>query len=153
MKKIDPGQLITILANIGVIAGIVFLAVELQQNNALLDAQARATRAQVRINATDVILNNPELIRALVKQQNGESLSQVDQMYLTQQADGLMVRWEYVYGEFQEGLIEEESVPVENWRYVFAAYPDLAKRWEEIGRFSYHPDFVQFMEENVVSER
>jgi hypothetical protein len=31
MKKIDLGQTIAIFANIGVIAGIVFLSVELQQ--------------------------------------------------------------------------------------------------------------------------
>ncbi len=41
MKKIDLGQTITILANVGVIAGIVFLAVELRQNNTLMAAQAR----------------------------------------------------------------------------------------------------------------
>jgi hypothetical protein len=32
MKKIDVVQAVTILANVGVIAGIVFLAFELQQN-------------------------------------------------------------------------------------------------------------------------
>lgn len=32
MKKIDLGQTITILANVGVIAGIVFLGIELNQN-------------------------------------------------------------------------------------------------------------------------
>ena len=32
MKKIDVGQAIGILANIGVLGGVVFLAVELRQN-------------------------------------------------------------------------------------------------------------------------
>ena len=41
MKKIDLGQTITILANVGVIAGIVFLAFELRQNNTFLAEQAR----------------------------------------------------------------------------------------------------------------
>ena len=35
MTKIDLGRTISILANIGVIAGIVFLGLELQQNNVL----------------------------------------------------------------------------------------------------------------------
>ena len=39
MKKLDVGQMITILANLGVIAGIVFLAVEIRQNQASLDEQ------------------------------------------------------------------------------------------------------------------
>jgi hypothetical protein len=37
MKKIDLGQTITILANIGVIAGIVFLALEVRQNQQTLE--------------------------------------------------------------------------------------------------------------------
>ncbi len=36
MKKLDLGQTITILANVGVIAGIVFLGYELRQNNLYL---------------------------------------------------------------------------------------------------------------------
>ncbi len=153
MKKLDRGQTVTILANVAIIAGIGFLGIELQQNNALLGAQARATRAQVRMDGTDLVLNTPELMHAFARQQSGESLSELDQMYLNLAANGVFVRWEYVYGEFREGLIEEDSVPVENWRYVFNADPTMAKQWEAIGRFSFHPNFVQWMDENVVNER
>ena len=45
MKKIDLGQLVTILANIGVIAGIVFLALELRQTQRSMAAQAYQARA------------------------------------------------------------------------------------------------------------
>ena len=38
MKKIDLGQAIGILANVGVTAGIVFLGMELRQNNELVVA-------------------------------------------------------------------------------------------------------------------
>ncbi len=38
MNKINLGQTITILANLGVIAGIVFLGLELRQNNELVVA-------------------------------------------------------------------------------------------------------------------
>jgi hypothetical protein len=37
VKKIGLGQTISVLANIGVIAGIVFLGIELQQNNDCLE--------------------------------------------------------------------------------------------------------------------
>jgi hypothetical protein len=46
MKKIDLGQVIQMLANIGVIAGIVFLAMELRQNNQLLIEQAQQGMVQ-----------------------------------------------------------------------------------------------------------
>ena len=153
MKKIGLGQIFRILANLGVIAGIVFLGVELQQNNALLGAQARATRAQVRMDGGDLLLSNPHLISTLAKQVNGESLSLTDELTLTRLADAVFVRWEYVYGEFREGLIDEESIPVQNWRNLVQSWPNMRKHWEEFGRFSYHPDFVQWMEENVVNQR
>jgi hypothetical protein len=41
MKKIDIGQTVGLLANPGVVAGIEFLAVELRQNNELMNAAAR----------------------------------------------------------------------------------------------------------------
>ena len=44
MKKIDLGRTIGILANLGVIAGIIFLGVELRQNNELMEAEARRAR-------------------------------------------------------------------------------------------------------------
>jgi hypothetical protein len=40
MKKIDLGQTISIVANIGVVAGIVFLGIEIRQNTQALEAEA-----------------------------------------------------------------------------------------------------------------
>jgi len=39
MKKSDLGQIITILANVGVVIGLVFLTLEIRQNNAQMRAQ------------------------------------------------------------------------------------------------------------------
>lgn len=46
MKKFDFGQTLNTLANAGVVAGIIFLAVELNQNNELLELEARATLSE-----------------------------------------------------------------------------------------------------------
>jgi hypothetical protein len=45
MKKIEPGQTVTFLANLGVMAGIVFLAVEIRQNQVSLDEANAISRA------------------------------------------------------------------------------------------------------------
>jgi len=57
MKKIDLGQTITILANIGVIAGIVFLGYELRQNTGAIklewlgqDADSRILQSQLELH-------------------------------------------------------------------------------------------------------
>jgi hypothetical protein len=43
MKKIDFGQMSQVLANVGVMLGIIFLAIEIRQNQAALDEQNTLT--------------------------------------------------------------------------------------------------------------
>jgi hypothetical protein len=42
MKKRNLSESLNLLANLGVIAGIVFLGVELRQNNELMEMEARS---------------------------------------------------------------------------------------------------------------
>lgn len=53
MKSIDLGQTITILANVGVIAGLIFLGYELHQNNEFLEQQERYTFLQNVVGFTE----------------------------------------------------------------------------------------------------
>ena len=53
LKKFDVSQTITILANLGVIAGIIFLAIEVRQNQASLDEANRINRAASIRTATE----------------------------------------------------------------------------------------------------
>ena len=60
MKNLDVGQTITILANVGVIAGIILLAVEIDQNNQALGTQARLERESVLRDARHRRFENPD---------------------------------------------------------------------------------------------
>jgi hypothetical protein len=151
MSKINLGQAVQTLANLSVIVGIVFLALQLQQNSALLASQARATRAQVRLNSLDTALSNPELLQAAFKQLNGEPPTAMEEFILFIDANRSFVSWQFVYGEFREGLIESADVPVENWRNVFRVR-DLQRFWQQKEILGLRPDFVQWMDENVVEE-
>ena len=75
MKKVDLGQTISILANLGVIAGIVFLAVELRQNNSLMAAQARFNQLSAQAETHIILAENPDLAWALVRANNNEELT------------------------------------------------------------------------------
>jgi hypothetical protein len=74
MKKIDLGQTIQLLANVGVVAGIVFLAFEVRQNNQFLVADQATVRAEevTKLDGLDrerqlLILAYPELRALYVK--------------------------------------------------------------------------------------
>ena len=56
MKKIDLGQTSAVLANIGVSAGVVFLAIEVRQNNTELSAQSRFNYYQNRLDGQRLLM-------------------------------------------------------------------------------------------------
>ena len=150
MKKIDVGQGITILANIGVIAGILFLAVELQQNNKLLEAQARSERENVRRTAYTRYIENPQLVDAFVKANSGQSLTDQEEFVLSR-ANGMTIAdWQFIYREYSEELLDERALPIKAWRRVFRTSPGLAELWEE-EESEWDEEFVQWMNENIVS--
>ncbi len=153
MKKLDLAQTVGILANVGVIAGILFLAVELQQNNQILTAQARTTRMEVRKEATNTFLENPELVRLLLKSQHGEPLTEEDRFRL----DGIIflttVTFQHSFTEYQNGLIDEEEIPISGWRNLYhERFPGFPDYWAG-NKGSFRQDFVDWMEENVVNVR
>ena len=96
MKKIDLGQAITILVNMGVIAGIVFLGIELRQNNELLSAEARATRLSVRLNENQLPIENPDLANALIKHRHGDELTEHEQLVLDRYMETILVVFQNV---------------------------------------------------------
>ena len=60
MKKIDLGQTITILANVGVIVGIVFLVVEIRQNTQQLTLELSwQVNQKIFENNRDMLGDNP----------------------------------------------------------------------------------------------
>ncbi len=82
MKKIDLGQTIGIVANIGVIAGILFLAVELRQNNNLMIDEAERARAESRRQSWALLADNGELAAIMIKERDGEQLTAAEEFQL-----------------------------------------------------------------------
>ncbi len=151
MKKIDLGQSISILANIGVIAGIVFLAVELQQNNELLSAQARSERVSLRQADTALLIQTPELVTAVLKHQRDEQLTDYEELIFSNYLNFIFTNFENVYMESQRGLIEEDSIPVDSWRSNFHGSGDfdMLEYWNA-QKVGFQPRFVEWMEENII---
>lgn len=155
MKKIEIREVISILANIGVIAGIVFLAFELRQNNDLMASQARATYASMDQTGWSYIIENPELIDALIKDRNGEELTEAEEFRLS-------ALWMQSFAQDQFRYFEDQGST--NWvagkRRVFESYSSLRRTWtgnssgaRQAGKDSFDPRFVEFYEENVVNPR
>lgn len=151
MKKIDLGQSLQILANAGVIAGIVFLAVELRQNNDQLEAQSRFNYYQNRIAAYRFIAGQDELTELVGRAGNGEALSGAEAARVSNQLLSLITSWEYEFGELQNGRISAGDFNAEAKRQVWLSLPAVQGVWE-----SYAPtapaDFAEFMRSEIIGE-
>ena len=116
MKKIDLGQTITIFANIGVIAGIVFLAFELQQNSNLLTTQARATLMAARLSQQEAVSRNVGgLAEILVKVSSGESLTDLERYQISVHRSLVLMNYSVMFREMVEGPLTERDIPIGQW--------------------------------------
>ena len=144
-KKFDPVQSIQILANLGVLAGIVFLGVELSQNNRLMEDEARRARTLSVEQTWTTIAENDGLARLFVKDRDGEELDEVE---------GLRIRsyWMRALTDLELAWLElpdqELQGTLERYRQNFEFFPSLADAWER-NAYSFREDFVQWLDENV----
>jgi hypothetical protein len=73
MKKPDLGQLVGILANLGVIAGIVFLSLQINQANRIATQQVRTELTARHFDLQKSVLENAELADLLFKLQSADT--------------------------------------------------------------------------------
>ena len=142
MKKIDLGQAITILANTGVIAGIIFLGVELQQNNELMAADARYNRLNIATESMTILAENPDLAEFLLRANAGEVLPPHEQARLDYYFVRTFFNAEWTYNEVPESLY-----PIARWRVVMNE-PARQRSWEA-HKAELSTAFVEFIDENV----
>jgi hypothetical protein len=72
MKNIDLGQALGLLANLGVIAGILLLALEIHQNTESMELQREMALWNISLDAPNLYLNNPDVRRAMIKFNEGQ---------------------------------------------------------------------------------
>jgi hypothetical protein len=148
---INIGESVGILANIGVIAGIIFLALELRQNNSLLTTQARYSLRQYRSDVADTIMA-PHVLEATHKYAGGENVTPAERSAALMAALKAIELWEWQYGEFVAGMLVREKLPVDSWRIWYHGEGESPVPIREVWksrRAVLNPAFVEFFEENV----
>jgi len=148
--------LMGILANLGVIAGIVFLGIELRQNNALMKSQARATMTQLATAVWTTLIEQPDIAVLLLKDRRGEELSDEDELRL----DAVFIRGLYFSQyQFEEDPERFAITNAESLRGLFSAYGSLRRMWSgdreasaAAGKRQFIPSFVKFIDENIANQ-
>ena len=131
MKKIDLNQTVQIIANLGVVGGLIFLGLEINQNNLMMKSQ---TRSDVSQSITDMLRQSldPEIITIGLKaQEDLNSLSAVELNQL-QGAYAVAFRvYENVHYQYRMGLFEESDYFAERraWELNVLSDPIAVRVW------------------------
>ena len=157
MKKIDYGQAVSILANIGVIAGILFLGFEIRQNT-LISRGVAVQSISEQVNDWQIeMASNDDWMRITVFLSDGGSyaeLSAEDRMryrYVVMPTVRIM---ENRYRQVLLGIIAPSELEVgggkaNNIWYRSAHFIEFWRADDMKNRWS--PDFVEFMETHVMA--
>ena len=150
MNTEKMSHLVSMVANFGVIAGIVFLGFELQQNNQLMVEEARYNNLSQRITTNQHLLSNPEIQQLAVSPpDNPTPLQQAQLRYLHRNA---WLTWQWEYQVAATGIYSwaELEVLAEDWQRAFQDR-QMADLWESEKDIAFASDFVQWMDENVAN--
>ena len=150
MKRIDIGQILQILANIGVIAGIVFLAFEVRQYDHQLKGQSRFNYYNNRAEVYSSIGLNPEPSGLAIKNLKQEPITAAESLRLRTMVLSGLTLWEYEYGEHQLGRITEAEFGIELKKRTFhAGFLPYKEVWESYQHIT-PKAFQQFMLEKII---
>ena len=135
---------LALVANVAVVGGILFLTIELRQNNALLRSESR--QALIANDAMSLTTNvaNTDVFARLVA---GDSLSAEDQLRLSFMFALDLRNREFEYFQYVNGLLDEET-----WSAYLSVIrinhsSELGRRWwDQIGRTFVDPEFADLVD-------
>ena len=145
MEKLN--QWLTLLANLGVLAGIGFLAYEIRQNTEAIHAQTSEAVLAATYTELQAVRDDPQLIQSIITQ---EKLSEADQIRLyTWLVSALRVR-EFSWIQRQNGVIDDAQ-----WESELAVTtailqaPKVRLWWKRVGHKTVGPSFRTFVQELI----
>ena len=148
MKKFDIGQMIGILANIGVIAGIVFLGIEIRQNTQSLQISAYQqlisqldSMARLRLQDSTLGMDLNSNIHAYPQDLTDEDTYRIWGLFyiLTRSAD--LAYYQFQQGALTEARLQSAIAPLQTY-LCSEAYKDF---WMG-ARVNFVTEFRKFIE-------
>ncbi len=135
---------LTLIANVAVVGGILFLAIELRQNNELLRSESRQALVANDLTSLTANLENADVFAKLVSE---VELSSEEQLRVSFMYALDLRNREFEYFQYINGLLDEETWLA--YRHVILINHSTVlgrKWWDEIGRGIVDPEFARLVE-------
>jgi len=132
---------LTLLANVGVLVGIVFLALEIQQNTDIVKAQTRDNISQKQVEWLRDIGTDP-LAMELIRRGNSGNLEPDEVLSYSFISQSNLRMWENEYYQYKMGLFDESEFQprIERWKAIMPQSPGRKQVWGTV-RTGYSTEF------------
>ena len=100
---------LTLAANIGVVAGIVLLVYELNQNREMMRAQVRNEISDRLVDIQMTVASNPQLADVLYRARAGEELTGSERTQFFNRNVAMYRYWESVHYQYRLGLYDDSE--------------------------------------------
>ena len=125
------GAWLTLVANLGVLAGLVLDILQLSQNERMIRAQTRHEIADGIVELLADTAGNPHLADIAFRGQQGEALTPVEQFQFQLRIGALLRIWEDEHYQYRMGLYDEAEFARERntWKGVLQANHGVLVFW------------------------
>ena len=134
------------IGSAAVFGSLIYLAIQIRQNNIAAREQAQYHILQNQISYFDRLADAPDLVRTVY----GFDLPDSDVQYRQHEAHvcSVLFRWNWEYVRVQEGIYGIIDLPLMGFRWQFKTI-GLDRHWDDKKAW-FDPRFVEFMEKEVI---
>lgn len=138
---------LTLVANIGIIVGLVLVAYELQQNSELMRIQINQARADSAMVSNEQSFNSPFLPPILVKIKNGERLDDEEWIRYVDYFRAMNRNQDNVLDQYRAGMLGENTPrSIADYARVFVGSTEVSRRAWLATKHAYTDEYVEFIE-------
>ena len=145
MNSSKVNEWLALIANVAVVGGIIFLAIEIRQNNELLRSESRQALITNDVASLAANFQNADVFAKLV---SDRELSAEDQLRLSFMYAIDLRNREFEYFQYINGLLDEQTWLAYRHVLLINHSTGLGRTWwDEVGRGIVDPQFAKLVGE------
>ena len=150
-KLSDWANIAEIVSGFAIVVSLIILIVEVKGTTNAIQAQTINSQREAQVERRSRVIENRGGIAELVlKGQNGEALSRLEEFRLFIYYIETLDNFEWQFGEVMAGRLREDQLSTQNWRAIWTAEPGMVDAYGRT-KVNRDPAFVQYFEETVIN--
>jgi hypothetical protein len=152
MKFAQMNNWLTLIANIGVILGLILVAYEVRQNSELMRVQINQARADSAMVNNEQSFNSDFIPPILVKVRRGDDLSAEERIRFTDYFRAMNRNQDNVLGQYDAGMLGENTPrSIVNFACQFIGTSKASQTAWEYTKGGYTDRYIEFIERTLES--